>query len=67
MDFFNFWILYVGMWMVECKFWIMIDGSEEGGVWKIIDGGEIWKKFIEGLFDGLVGRVGVIIFFVNLK
>ena len=54
-------VLYAGMWTAERKPWTMIDGSEEGGVWKTTDGGQNWKKLKTGLPDGLVGRVGITI------
>lgn len=60
-------ILYAGMWTAERKPWTMIDGSEEGGVWKSKDGGDNWNKLEGGLPDGLVGRVGIAVSPVNSK
>ena len=60
-------ILYAGMWTVERKPWTMIDGSEEGGVWKSTDGGNSWKKLSKDLPDGIVGRVGITVSPVNSK
>ncbi len=59
--------LYAGMWTAERKPWTMIDGSEEGGVWKSTDGGFNWERLKGGLPDGLVGRVGIAISPVNSK
>ncbi len=52
-------ILYAGMWRVERKPWTLIDGSEEGGVYKSTDGGDNWEKLGGGLPESLLGRVGV--------
>ena len=54
-------ILYAGMWTAERKPWTFIDGSDEGGVWKSIDGGLNWNRVEGGLPDGIVGRVGLAI------
>lgn len=53
------------MWCVERKLWFMISGFEEGGVYKIIDGGDIWKKLEGGLLIGMMGKVGLMVFLVN--
>lgn len=60
-------ILYAGMWTAERKPWTMIDGSEEGGVWKTMDGGQTWKRLTQDLPDGLLGRVGITISPANPK
>ncbi len=59
--------LYAGMWTAERKPWTLIDGSEEGGVWKSTDGGFNWEKLEGGLPDGVVGRVGVAVSPANSK
>ncbi|MGB5658899.1 MAG: glycosyl hydrolase, partial [Thermoanaerobaculia bacterium] len=51
-------ILYAGFWHFERKPWTHRTGSEEGGVWKTVDGGASWEKLDEGL-PGLMGRIGV--------
>ncbi len=51
-------ILYAGMWSFERKPWTHRSGSEQGGVYKSIDGGRTWKKLTEGL-PKLMGRIGV--------
>lgn len=52
-------ILYAGMWTAERKPWTLIDGSNEGGVWKTQDGGANWSKLEGGLPKGVVGRIGI--------
>ncbi len=52
-------ILYAGLWHFDRKPWTHTTGSEEGGVWKSVDGGTTWKKLEEGLPTGVVGRLGV--------
>jgi photosystem II stability/assembly factor-like uncharacterized protein len=51
-------ILYAGLWHFERKPWTHRTGSEEGGVWKSVDGGDTWEKLEEGL-PKLMGRIGV--------
>ncbi len=51
-------ILFAGMWRFERKPWTHRSGSEEGGVFKSIDGGQTWKKIEQGL-PKLIGRIGV--------
>lgn len=51
-------ILYAGLWHFERKPWTHRTGSEEGGVWKTVDGGASWEKLDEGL-PKLMGRIGV--------
>lgn len=65
----EFWVL---MWIVECKFWMMISGFEEGGIWCLIDGGDSWIElmvdgFDNGFLDGVVGKIGFVILLVDLK
>ena len=52
-------IIYAAAWRAERKPWTLISGSEEGGLWKTIDGGDTWTKLEGGLPDGLVGKIGV--------
>ena len=60
-------VLYAGMWTAERKPWTLIDGSEEGGLWRSKDGGNTWKKVASGLPDGLLGRIGITISPANPK
>ncbi len=58
-------ILFAAMWTAERKPWTLIDGSEEGGIWKTTDGGDTWTKVKGGLPEGLVGKTGLAISPVN--
>lgn len=60
-------ILYAGMWTAERKPWTIIDGSDEGGVWKSTDGGDTWTQLTNGLPTGLVGRIGMAVSPQNSK
>jgi photosystem II stability/assembly factor-like uncharacterized protein len=58
-------ILYAGMWRAERKPWTLIDASEDGGVWRSVDGGDTWTELTDPSQDnglpseGLVGRIGL--------
>lgn len=43
------------MWRFERKPWTFTSGSEEGGVFRSVDGGATWKKLTGGL-PKLMGR-----------
>ncbi len=51
-------IVFAGMWFFERKPWTHISGSEEGGLFRSVDGGKTWKKVEKGL-PKLIGRIGV--------
>ncbi len=51
-------IVFAGMWHFERKPWTHISGSEEGGLFRSVDGGKTWKKIETGL-PKLIGRIGV--------
>ena len=53
--------LYAALWRAERKPWSMISGSDDGGIFKSIDGGDTWKKLGGGLPEGLVGKIGITI------
>ncbi len=52
-------VLYAAMWTAERKPWTLVDGSDEGGVWKSIDGGDTWSRLEGGLPGGTLGRIGL--------
>ncbi len=52
-------ILYAAFWHFDRKPWAHTTGSQEGGVWKSVDGGDSWTKLEEGLPEGVVGRIAV--------
>jgi len=54
-------ILYAGMWTAQRTPWTMIDGSQEGGVWKTTNGGDSWEKLEKDLPGGLLGKIGLAI------
>jgi len=51
-------IVYAVMWLFDRKQWTFTSGSENGGIFKSVDGGTTWKKLAGGL-PKLLGRVGV--------
>ncbi len=51
-------ILYAAMWKFQRNPWTFVSGSEKGGVFKTVDGGETWTKLTEGL-PKLMGRIAV--------
>ena len=51
-------ILYAAMWHFERNPWTFTSGSEEGGLYKSVDGGFTWNKLEKGL-PKLMGRIGV--------
>jgi photosystem II stability/assembly factor-like uncharacterized protein len=51
-------IVYAALWRFERKPWTFTSGSEEGGLFRSVDGGRTWKKAAKGL-PKLIGRLGV--------
>ncbi len=51
-------ILWAGMWHFDRKPWTHTTGSEEGGVFRSLDGGDTWTEIEEG-FPKLMGRIGI--------
>lgn len=51
-------VLVAALWLFERKPWTFESGSEDGGVFRSVDGGSTWKKLEDGL-PKLMGRVGV--------
>ncbi|HVS63194.1 MAG TPA: glycosyl hydrolase [Thermoanaerobaculia bacterium] len=52
-------VLYAAIWRMERKPWTLIDGGEESGLYKSVDGGDTWKRLEKDLPDGVLGRIGV--------
>ena len=59
MDVNNPRILFAAVWTVQRKPWTLIDGSDEGGIYKSSDGGDTWKQLRKGLPESPWGRCGV--------
>ncbi|MEZ5332061.1 MAG: glycosyl hydrolase [Thermoanaerobaculia bacterium] len=51
-------ILFAGLWAFDRKPWTHTSGSEEGGLWRSVDGGDTWEEIEEGIPE-LTGRIGV--------
>jgi photosystem II stability/assembly factor-like uncharacterized protein len=51
-------VLYAALWHFDRKPWTHVSGSDQGGVWRTVDGGRSWKKLEKGL-PKLLGRIGV--------
>lgn len=49
-------IIYASAWTGRRKPWTIISGSEEGGVYRSVDGGDSWNKLAGGLPQGIVGK-----------
>ena len=52
-------ILFAAVWTVQRKPWTLIDGSDEGAIYKSSDGGDNWKQLRKGLPEPPWGRSGV--------
>lgn len=52
-------VLYATMWRGQRKPWTIISGSNDGGIYKSVDGGDHWTKLSGGLPTGLFGRANV--------
>ncbi len=52
-------IIYAAAWRGERKPYAMIDGGEEGGIYRSSDGGDSWNKLEGGLPTGLLGRIAI--------
>ncbi|MCA1756964.1 MAG: hypothetical protein LC649_05850 [Bacteroidales bacterium] len=49
-------IIYASAWTGRRKPWTIISGSEEGGVYRSLDGGDSWSKLTGDLPQGVVGK-----------
>lgn len=52
-------VLYATMWHGLRKPWSIVSGSNDGGVYKSVDGGDHWTKLGGGLPTGLFGRANI--------
>ncbi|MDA9588578.1 hypothetical protein N9R82_05880 [Flavobacteriaceae bacterium] len=50
-------IIYAASWEVDRKPWTILSGSDAGGIYKSVDGGENWIKLSEGLPNGKIGKI----------
>ncbi len=52
-------VAYAAAWKVDRKPWSIISGgtTEEGGIYKTVDGGKSWEKLKKGLPNGLIGKI----------
>ena len=52
-------VVYAAAWKAERKPWTIISGgtTEEGGIYKSINGGKDWIKLNEGLPKGTIGKI----------
>ncbi|MEE4116214.1 MAG: hypothetical protein V2I37_08595 [Marinilabiliaceae bacterium] len=49
-------IIYASAWTARRKPWTIISGSEEGGIFRTVDGGSVWTKLSADLPAGIVGK-----------
>ncbi|BFP42989.1 hypothetical protein FGF1_38340 [Flavobacteriaceae bacterium GF1] len=52
-------IMYAGMWTFRRRPWRFDDGGKETAIYRTMDGGETWKKIMEGLPDKPMARPGI--------
>lgn len=60
-------IIYAAAWRGERKPHAMIDGGEEGGIYRSSDGGDSWDKLEGDLPTGLLGRIAIAVSPANPK
>jgi len=60
-------IVYAAAWKAERKPWTIISGgnTNEGGIYKSIDGGKNWMKLKKGLPKGVIGKIDLAVSPVN--
>ncbi len=52
-------VLYASMWTVRRQAWTFASGGSGSGLYKSADGGKTWRKLVNGLPEGDLGRIGV--------
>lgn len=60
-------VIYAAAWKAERKPWTIISGgtSEEGGIYKSVNGGKDWVKLDTGLPQGTIGKIDLAVSAVN--
>lgn len=60
-------VVYAAAWKAERKPWTIISGgtSEEGGIYKSVNGGKDWVKLKSGLPKGTIGKIDLAVSAVN--
>jgi len=51
-------VVFAALWHFRRKPWTFTSGSDKGGVWRSLDGGDSWEKLEDGL-PRTMGRIGV--------
>ena len=59
MDMSNPRIMYAGMWTFRRRPWRFDDGGKETAIYRTMDGGETWKKIMNGLPEKPMARPGI--------
>ncbi len=56
-------VVFATAWRAERKPWTIISGgsSEEGGLYKSVNGGATWRKITDGLPEGVIGKIDLAI------
>lgn len=52
-------VLFATLWHGRRKPWSIVSGSQDGGVYKSVDGGDHWTKLAGGLPTGEFGRANI--------
>ncbi|MEM9077747.1 MAG: hypothetical protein AAGC43_11935 [Bacteroidota bacterium] len=60
-------VVYAAAWKAERKPWTIISGgnTDEGGIYKSVNGGKDWTKLKEGLPKGTIGKIDLAVTAVN--
>lgn len=60
-------VVYAAAWKAERKPWTIISGgnTDEGGIYKSVNGGKDWVKLKEGLPKGTIGKIDLAVSEVN--
>ena len=51
--------LFAAVWETERKPWTLISGGEASGLYRSKDSGDTWEELVDGLPQGIKGRIGV--------